>query len=85
MDNNMYMGQLVGPFSANEELYDKVIEDAGTAILHIKHLGIQAEVSTIIFINGEEREARGRWKTTSLCSDLINILFQEYLQKILAQ
>lgn len=56
MDNNMYMGQLVGPFSANEELYDKVIEDAGTAILHIKHLGIQAEVSTIIFINGEERE-----------------------------
>lgn len=56
MKNNVFMGQLIGPFKANEELYTRIKEDAATAILYVHHLGIQAPIGTIIYINKKPYE-----------------------------
>lgn len=53
MGNNGYTGQLVGPFKANEELYTKIKENANFNIRFVQHLGIQANVGDMIFINHE--------------------------------
>lgn len=54
MNTNYHMGQLIGPFKAKEELYDKIIANANVSnVLYIKHLGIQAEVGTFVYINKE--------------------------------
>lgn len=54
--NNIYQGQLIGPFSAGEELYDKIKAAAAVNVAYVKHLGVQTDVRNIILINGEERE-----------------------------
>lgn len=51
--NNMFMGQLCGPFFANEELYNLIEEQAATDILYIMHLGISTKKDTMVYINGE--------------------------------
>ena len=56
MNNNGYTGQLIGPFVANEELYDKIIAAAIKPIKYIKHIGIQTDVRNYIYINGKEYE-----------------------------
>jgi hypothetical protein len=53
---NGYMGQLKGPFKADEELFDKIVKNSVEEIAAVGHLGVQAEVSTFIIINGEEIE-----------------------------
>lgn len=65
MSTNGCMGQLLGPFEANEELYDKIKKQSIKEMLYIKHLGIQIDECTdekqkdkqfFVFINGEEIE-----------------------------
>lgn len=56
MGNNGHIGQLIGPFKANDELYTKIKENAKIDILYVKHLGIQTEVSTIVYINNKPYE-----------------------------
>ena len=45
---NIYQGQIQGPFKANEDLMNKVVEQCKTAPKYIKHLGIQTETDNIL-------------------------------------
>ena len=56
MSVNRYMGQLKGPFNANDELMIKIKEDAEIDVSFVKHLGVQTDIGYSIFVNGEERE-----------------------------
>lgn len=56
MGVNGYVGQLKGPFKANENLIDLIIDNATIKIKYIKHLGIQAPMGTIVVINNIETE-----------------------------
>lgn len=54
MKNNKYQGQLVGPFSANEELMTKINAQSAVDNPIVTHLGIEAEPNAIMIINGNE-------------------------------
>ena len=56
MGANGYTSQLVGPFTANEELYDRIVAAAAQPILYVSHIGIQTDIKNYIFINGKEYE-----------------------------
>lgn len=56
MGINGYMGQLVGPFSANVELYDLIVAAAAQPIKYVSHIGIQTDIRNYIYINGKEYE-----------------------------
>jgi len=58
MNNNGYMGQLKGPFKADEELYPRIRESCTEKIDSIHHLGIQTAMGdrVAIEINGKEIE-----------------------------
>ena len=56
MCENRYMGQLKGPFKANQELFELIKADAAIDIKYVKHLGIQTDVSAIVIINNKEYE-----------------------------
>ncbi len=56
MNNNGCTGQLLGPFKANEELYNKIIADAAYPVLYINHLGIQTDIRNFVYINGNKYE-----------------------------
>lgn len=58
MNNNGYMGQLKGPFRADEELYPRIKESCIEKIDSIRHLGVQTITGDIVIIeiNGEEIE-----------------------------
>ena len=56
MNNNGYTGQLIGPFNANEELYDKIVAAAAQPIDCVSHIGIQTDVRNYIYINNKEYE-----------------------------
>ena len=51
--NNVCMSQLVGPFKANEELFDKVLANSNEDAGYISHLGIQTDKDRIVYINDE--------------------------------
>ena len=51
MSVNRYMGQLKGPFNANNELMIKIKEDAEIDVSFVKHLGVQTDVGYSIFIS----------------------------------
>lgn len=53
MKNNIYSGQLFGPFKAKEELYSKITEQCPWNCLYVKHLGIETEKNNIIYINNK--------------------------------
>ena len=50
---NGFMGQLQGPFKANEDLYKKIKDNARTDFEFVSHLGIQVEKDTMVNINGK--------------------------------
>ena len=58
MNSNGYMGQLKGPFKANEELYTRIKESCIEKMDSIRHLGVQTITGdrVVIEINGEEFE-----------------------------
>ena len=56
MGENRYMGQLKGPFKANQELFELMKSDAAIDIKYVKQLGIQTDVSAIVIINNKEYE-----------------------------
>ena len=56
MGFNGYSGQLRGPFAANQELIDLIQNDAIGEIKYVKHLGIQADITAMVKINGEDVE-----------------------------
>lgn len=56
MGENGYTSQLLGPFKANQELIDLIQQDAIKEIKYVKHLGIQANENTFLYINGEKVE-----------------------------
>lgn len=56
MGENRYMGQLKGPFKANQELFELIKADAAIDIQYVEHLGIQTDVSAIVIINNKEYE-----------------------------
>lgn len=56
MGTNRYTGQLRGPFLKNEELFLKIQQDATIQIDYIKQIGVQANTSTIVYINGQPYE-----------------------------
>ena len=58
MNNNGYMGQLKGPFKANEELYTRIKESCIEKIDSIRHLGIQTITGdkVVVGINDKEIE-----------------------------
>jgi hypothetical protein len=56
MRTNGYTGQLIGPFNANEELYDLIVAAAAQPIDYVSHIGIQTDVRNYIYINGKEYE-----------------------------
>ena len=55
---NGYMGQLKGPFQADEELFTKIQNTSSEKIAAVQHLGIQTVTGdlVIIEINGKEIE-----------------------------
>lgn len=56
MGTNRYTGQLVGPFIAYEELYDKISAAAAQPIAYVSHIGVQTDVKNYIYINNKEYE-----------------------------
>ena len=56
MGANGYTGQLIGPFTANTELYDLIVAAAAQPIKYVSHIGVQADVRNYIYINGKEYE-----------------------------
>ena len=56
MGVNGYTSQLVGPFTANEELFDKIVATAIQPVLYVSHLGIQTDIRNYIYINGKKYE-----------------------------
>ena len=52
MGNNIFQGQLKGPFEANTDIYELVRQDADINVGAITHLGIQTKKDTFIDING---------------------------------
>lgn len=52
MGSNGYSGQLLGPFTANEELIDLIQQDAIREIDYVKHLGIQTDIGIFVSVNG---------------------------------
>lgn len=53
---NIYTGQLKGPFTAGEELFTKIQNDAAIKVSFVKHLGVQADRGSIININNKDVE-----------------------------
>lgn len=55
---NGYMGQLKGPFQADEELFTKIQNTSLEKIAAVKHLGIQTVTGDLVMIeiNGKEIE-----------------------------
>ena len=55
---NGYMGQLKGPFQADEELFTKIQNTSSEKIAAVQHLGIQTVTEDFIMIeiNGKEIE-----------------------------
>lgn len=56
MNINGYTSQLIGPFEENEELFEKINDNAIEKVAYINHLGIQTDVSNYVYINGEKYE-----------------------------
>ena len=56
MGVNGYTGQLIGPFNANEELYDKIVAAAAYPINYVSHIGIQSDIKNIVYINNKKCE-----------------------------
>ena len=55
---NGYMGQLKGPFQADEELFTKIQNTSSEKIAAVQHLGIQTVTENLVMIeiNGKEIE-----------------------------
>ena len=55
---NGYMGQLKGPFQADEELFTKIQNTSSEKIAVVQHLGIQTVTEDLVMIeiNGKEIE-----------------------------
>ena len=55
---NSYMGQLKGPFQADEELFTKIQNASSEKIAAVQHLGIQTVTGDLVMIeiNGKEIE-----------------------------
>lgn len=55
---NGYMGQLKGPFHADEELFIKIQNTSSEKIAAVQHLGIQTVTGDLVMIeiNGKEIE-----------------------------
>ena len=55
---NSYMGQLKGPFQADEELFTRIQNASSEKIAAVQHLGIQTVTEDIVMIeiNGKEIE-----------------------------
>lgn len=55
---NGYMGQLKGPFQADEELFTKIQDTSSEKIAAVQHLGIQTVTEDLVMIeiNGKEIE-----------------------------
>ena len=73
---NGYMGQLQGPFKANEDLYAKIKENANTDFQFIDHLGIQTKKDTMININGKSFQV-GRTGTYEITNAEVTALHFE--------
>ena len=56
MGVNGCTGQLIGPFLANEELYDLIVDGAAQPVDYVSHLGIQTDVRKYVYINDKEYE-----------------------------
>ena len=55
---NGYMGQLKGPFQADEELFTRIQNASSEKIAAVQHLGIQTVTEDLVMIeiNGKEIE-----------------------------
>lgn len=55
---NSYMGQLKGPFQADEELFTRIQNASSEKIAAVQHLGIQTVTGDLVMIeiNGKEIE-----------------------------
>lgn len=55
---NGYMGQLKGPFQADEELFTRIQNTSSEKIAAVQHLGIQTVTGDLVMIeiNGKEIE-----------------------------
>lgn len=56
MGNNVYQGQLKGPFTAGVELMDLIREQAAVDVSYITHIGIETETPYLVAINGNDVE-----------------------------
>lgn len=56
MGNNMYQGQLKGPFPAGYECFNDIRNEAAFTLGSVSHLGITAYPGTMVNINGESRK-----------------------------
>ena len=73
---NGYMGQLQGPFSANEDLYAKIKENASIDFDFVDHLGIQTKKDTMVNINGKSVQV-GRTGTYEITNAEVTSLYFE--------
>lgn len=55
---NGYMGQIKGPFKANEELFSKIKDNCIETMSSIRHIGIQTITGDLVMvcINGNDIE-----------------------------
>lgn len=72
MGTNNYTGQLKGPFTANRELFDLILEQSVDSVDYISHLGVQATPGTVITINGVDIEIN-RTKIYEASSDEMKV------------
>ena len=68
MGANGYTGQIKGPFTANRELFDLILEQSIDSVDYISHLGVQATPGTVITINEKDIEI-SRTKIYEVSSD----------------
>lgn len=72
MGTNGYTGQIKGPFIADRELFDIIIEQSVLDVDYISHIGIQATPGTVVTINGVDIEI-SRTKIYEASSDEMKI------------
>jgi hypothetical protein len=79
--NNIYQGQLKGPFKAKESIITKIKADAAVDISYVAHLGIITDIKNIININGEDIEIGKTGMYEIGNTEITSIYFQQDVDK----
>ena len=56
MGYNVYQGQIIGPFTNGQDLYNKIQQDCESSFITIWHLGIQSKIGSQFKINNKDTQ-----------------------------